>query len=419
MRSDTTRRRFLRSGAALIALPMLESLASRAAAANGAPKAQRLVCIGTFLGLHTPAFYPTKAGREYEMTGSLQPLEALRDDLTIFSGLDHRAPSGHQNWANYLCGKHIGDLSLDQRVAKQIGEATRFSSFVLSAGGGPTMNYTDGGVALPAIDRPSSFYRKMFASDADRKRTEYLLSSGRSALDQVTQEARSLQQRVSAPDKAKLEEYFTSLREVEQRIGKQLSRVNDPVPKVNYQLPEADPVAPNLMIECESVMYDLMALALQTDSSRVLSMSLRGSGEVFTIGGEMLKFGYHTLSHHGNDPVMIAELVKIDLEHLKAYARFVTQLKQKTDAEGRPLLESTIAMFGTGTGDASRHANVNLPTIVAGGGFKHGQHLAFKQTDKADNDLLLGDLFITLQRQLGIESHEFSGAKRGLDDLLT
>jgi hypothetical protein len=111
-------------------------------------------------------------------------------------------------------------------------------------------------------------------------------------------------------------------------------------------------------------------------------------------------------------------LVKIDAEHLKALARFLTQLKQKTDAEGRSLLESTIVMFGTGMGDASRHSNENLPTIIAGGGFRHGQHLTFKRTDKADNDFLLGDLFITLQRQLGIESHEFSGAKRGLDGLL-
>jgi hypothetical protein len=143
-------------------------------------------------------------------------------------------------------------------------------------------------------------------------------------------------------------------------------------------------------------------------------MSLRGSGEVFTIDGEKLKFGYHSLSHHGNDAAMIAELVKIDLEHLKAYARFVTQLKQMTDADGRSLLETTIAMFGTGMGDASRHSNENLPTIVAGGGFKHGQHLAFKRTDKADNDLLLGDLFITLQRQLGIECHDFSGDTRDM-----
>src|SRR5215217_7274876 len=128
MNAPTNRRQFLRSGAALVALPMLESLQARAAVAHAAPKAKRLVCIGTFLGLHTPAFYPAKAGRDYEMTGSLKPLAALRDDLTIFSGLDHRAPSGHQNWANYLCGKRIGDLSLDQRVAKQIGEVTRFSS---------------------------------------------------------------------------------------------------------------------------------------------------------------------------------------------------------------------------------------------------------------------------------------------------
>ena len=228
----------------------------------------------------------------------------------------------------------------------------------------------------------------------------------------MLEDARSLQRSVSGADKDKLEEYFTSLREVEHRIGKQLSHANDPVPKVDYKLPDADPLASNLLIECESVMYDLIALALQTDSSRVLSMSLRGGGEVFTIGGEMPRFGYHALSHHCNDPEKIAELTKIDTEHMKSFAKFLAQLKSKTDAEGRPLLDSTIVMWGTGMGDASRHSNQDLPVVLAGGGFKHGRHLNFQRTDSAEKDLLLGDLFITLQRQLGIECQGFAQAKR-------
>lgn len=415
------RRQFLRAAGAFVALPMLESFQSRAvaSAAGTAPKARRLVCVGAELGMHTPALYPKKAGADYEMTRTLQPLEAMRGDFTLFSGLDHRAGGAHGGWRNYLLGpKLVGSVSLDQQVAAKIGDATRFSSFVLSAGGGPQMCFTEGGVALPAIDRPSLFYKKMFASDSDRKRTEHLLKSGRSALDYVLEDARSLQRSVSGADKDKLEEYFTSLREVEHRIGKQLSHANDPVPKVDYKLPDADPLASNLLIECESVMYDLIALALQTDSSRVLSMSLRGGGEVFTIGGEMLRFGYHALSHHGNDPEKIAELTKIDTEHMKSFAKFLAQLKSKTDAEGRPLLDSTIVMWGTGMGDASRHSNQDLPVVLAGGGFKHGRHLNFQRTDSAEKDLLLGDLFITLQRQLGIECQGFAQAKRGLDAVL-
>ena len=158
------RRQFLRAAGAFIALPMLESFQSRAvaSAAGSVPKANRLVCIGAELGMHTPALYPKNVGADYEMTRTLQPLEAMREDFTLFSGLDHRASGAHGGWRNYLLGpKLVGSVSLDQQVAAKIGDATRFSSFVLSAGGGPQMCFTQNGVALPAIDRPSLFYKKM------------------------------------------------------------------------------------------------------------------------------------------------------------------------------------------------------------------------------------------------------------------
>ena len=158
------------------------------------------------------------------------------------------------------------------------------------------------------------------------------------------------------------------------------------MPKVDLQPPTYDPIAPNLMIEAEAMMYDLMALALETDSSRVLTLFLGGEGQVFTIDGETLRSGYHMLSHHGNDPEKIAELVKVDREHMKCLAVFLDQLKRKTDAEGRPLLDTTLVLSGTGIGDANAHLNNDLPTVVAGGGLKHGRHI------KAGEEQLLGDL---------------------------
>jgi hypothetical protein len=422
-----SRRHFLRNASTLIALPMLESFSSRGLAESAAARvsatapAKRLVCVGAYLGLHAPAIYPKGTGRDYELTPLLTPLAHLRDDFTLLSGLDHRAAGGHENWPNFLCGKKVKAVTLDQQVAAKIGGMTRFSSLVLAAAqneqGGPAMSYGEGGVALPSISRPSVLYKKMFASDADRQRTEYLLRSGHSALDRVLDEAQAMQKRVSNADRAKLDEYFTSVREVETRMGRQLEHLHDTVPVPDYQMPEADPVALNQMLECEAVMLDLMAIALQTDSSRVLSLRLPGESQVFTIDGQMLKFSYHSMSHHGNDPDKVAELVKVDTQHMRLFARFLEQLKTKTDAEGRALLDSTIVMWGSGMGDASRHSNTDIPTLVAGGGLKNGRHLSFAKPEPGQKEILLGDLFITLQRQLGIACDRFCEARQGIEEL--
>ena len=419
MNSPIDRRRFLGSAGFLLALPMLESFAPKLRAAAQTARARNLVCVGVNLGLHTPALYPKSAGADYKITPTLEPLQDLRSDFTVFSGLDHRAGGGHGNWPNYLCGKKIGDISLDQRVAAEIGDAARFSSLVLSAGSNSQpMSYMKGNVALPALDRPSTLYQKLFASASDRRRSEYLLKSGKSALDFVAQDARILQKSVTAVDRDKLDEYFTSVREVEKRIGKQLSRISEVIPTVNYVAPNNDPVAPNLMIECAGMLYDLMALAIQTDSSRVISLVLPWGSQVFTVNGKIMREGYHSLSHHGNIPEKIEELIAVDREHMRCLAGFLKKLKSSRGADGKALLDSTLVMFGTGMGDASRHSSEDLPTIVAGGGLKHGRHLAFSRTGPENDQRLLGDLFITLQRQLGIQATSFSGASRSLDDVL-
>jgi hypothetical protein len=409
------RRQFLKAAGVSIALPMLESFPALAAGESTA-KAKRLVCIGGYLGFHQSSIFPKQTGRHYELSPLLQPLAKHRDDFTIFSGLDHRSPNGHGAWSNYLCGQRPGAWSLDQIVAGKIGQRTRFPSVQLTAGkASRSMNYTRQGIALPMIQRPSVFYNRLFASVADRAHTEYLLKSGRSSLDLVRADAKALQATVSTRDKAKLNEYFDSVRDVEKRMTRQLNGIDDPIPVTDYKLPGYDPIAPTLMLEAEKLMYDLIALALETDSSRVLTLFLAGLGQVFTIDGETLQAGYHALSHHGNDPDKIRDLVKVEAEHQKCFGRFLDQLKQKKDAEDRPLLDSTIVMNGTGMGDASRHANSNLPIMIAGGGFNHGQHLAIdtKQPDAP----LLGDLYITLMQQLGLETGKFSNATKNLNHL--
>ncbi|MEO1524739.1 MAG: DUF1552 domain-containing protein [Planctomycetota bacterium] len=418
MRSPSAdRRSLLKAGGISVALPTLESTATEPID-NDAPKACNLVCIGTFLGFYQQAFFPETAGRDYELPTLLKPIAEHRDDFTVFSGLDHRAPNGHSAWNNFLCGQTPNAYSLDQIVADKIGQDSRFPSLQLTAGkASRTMSHTKQGVALPMIQRPSVLYSKLFASAEDQARTDYLVRSGKSALDAVQEDARRLQQSVSASDKVKLAEYFDSLREVERRMTRQLAASDEPVLETDYQLPDYDPIAPTLQLEAESLMYDLMALALQTESTHVLSMFVGGLGQVFTIDGRTLQAGYHALSHHGNDPDTIADLVRVETEHMKRFDRFLSQLKSKTDAHGRPLLENTIVLLGTGMGDASRHANSNLPTLVAGGGFRHGQHVAVDR--KADGAPLLGDLYITLMQQMGLEADRFSNASQNLNHLFS
>ena len=418
-RPGSDRRSLLKGSGVVLTLPALQSVAASPESATSQAdqfKAKRIVCIGTFLGFYQQAFFPAQTGRDYELSSLLKPLSDHRDDFTVFSGLDHRSPNGHAAWNNFLCGQSPGAYSLDQMIADKIGQDSRFPSVQLSAGkASRTMSHTRQGVALPMIQRPSVFYSKLFVSPTDRARSEYLLRSGRSALDGVVEDAKRLQQSVSGSDQAKLDEYFDSLREVERRMTRQIASADEQLPETDYRLPGYDPVAPTLQLEAEELMYDLMALALETDSTRVMSLFIGGLGQVFTINGETLQAGYHALSHHGNDPDAIADLIKVETEHIRCFNRFLNQLKRKTDSNGQPLLDSTIVLLGTGMGDASRHANSNLPTLVAGGGFNHGQHIAIDR--KAPDALLLGDLYVTLLQQLGIEADRFSNAERNLNHL--
>lgn len=393
---------------------MLESVRPLLAATTKATPAKRLICTGAYLGYHREAIYPTQTGRGYELSPTLQPLKEHREDFTILSGLDHRPPKadGHDTWQTYLTGPNRNSISLDQLAAATIGKTTRYQSLQLSAGKAKfPMNRDAKGKPLPMISRPSVLYRKLFAVPEDQERMDYILKSGRSALDAALDDAKRLSLQVSAADRKKLEEYFDSLREVERRVQKRMDPAGPLIPKTDVKPPSYDPIAPSLMIEAEEMMYDLMALALETDSTRVATLFLGGEGQVFNIDGEALRSGYHMLSHHGNDPEKISQLVKVDREHMRCLARFLDQLKSKTDAEGRPLLDSTIVLSGTGIGDANAHVNNDLPTVVAGGGLKHGQHVKGQER-------LLGDLYITLLQKLGVEADRFSNASHSLNEAL-
>ncbi|MGB0578259.1 MAG: DUF1552 domain-containing protein [Limisphaerales bacterium] len=413
------RRHFLQTSSLGLALPLLESVGT---AAPAAARVKRFVAVGSYLGFHTPSFFPKATGADYAISPVLQPIEDLRSDFTLFSGLDHRALNGHKYWSNYLTGRGSRAVSVDQMIAAEIGDRTRFASLQVTCGAPPAqglMSFTKEGIGLPCIGRPSVLFSQLFSSDSDKARMEYLLDSGRSVLDVVMEEAKSLQRTLSKRDREKLDEYFTSVRSVEVNVKKQRKWLEKPTPQVDFKPPKFDPIAPDLSLECESLMYELIALALETDSTRVVSFVLPGSGQVFTIDGERLGAGYHGLSHHGNDPVKIAEFNKIGREHVSRFGDFVRRLKGMKDPDGTPVLDSTAVLYGSGMGNANTHNNSRLPVLVAGGGFKHGTYHAIDRDNPANTTPKLGDVFITLMQSLGLEADKFVNARRGVSDLLS
>lgn len=351
----------------------------------------------------------------------LAPIDDLRSDFTLFSGLDHRAPNGHSHWFNYLTGSATRSISFDQLVAAEIGQQTRFASLQITCGAPPAsgqMSFNREGIHLPPIGRPSVLFSKLFSSDSDKARMEYMLDSGRSVLDLVLKEARTLQGELNDRDRKKLDEYFTSVRDVEKKVQKQRKWLEKTTPHVDFQLPKFDPIAPDLTLECETIMYDLIALALETDSTRVVSIVLPGSGQVFTINNERLSSGYHGLSHHGNDPGKIADFNRIGHEHVTRFGNFIRRLRDSKDPDGRSILDTTAVLYGSGMGDANTHNNSRLPILVAGGPFRHGAYHAIDRDNESDSTPLLGDLFITLMQSIGLEVDQFANAKHNMNEYL-
>lgn len=416
------RRQFLKGVGVSLALPMLESLLPRSLALASTPvkPLRRLVCIGTYLGFYQDAFFPDRPGRDFATPPVLEPISRFRDDMTIFSGLDHRGRNGHEGWKAWMSGFANGRVSMDQLVAEQVGAQTRYASVQLTCGTPPSdaqMSYTKEGVALPMIGRPSVFYQTLFRSDSDRARIEYLLEGNDSVLDSVLEEAQSLYRNLSKTDQRKLDEYLSSVRDVEKKLQKQKAWREKPYPTTEYELPPFDPVSPEQSFECESIMYDLMALALTTDSTRVMTFMVPGWSQVFNIQGRRLSAGYHGLSHHGNEKKKIEEYNLVGEEHVKRFSAFLDALKTSNDAEGRPLLDTTAVVFGSGMGDSNTHDNSNLPTLIAGGGFNHGSYHAIDRT--APNARRLGDLYLTLMQRFGMEIERFAGASSNVNEIFS
>ncbi|MDB6171082.1 MAG: hypothetical protein JWL59_393 [Chthoniobacteraceae bacterium] len=411
-RSVISRRSFLRSVGVALALPMLDAMAPRGFAA-ALPHRRRMVCINTSLGLHTPLFFPEAAGSNYNLTPYLEPLAAVQKDFTVFSGLSHPEVSGgHLAQASFLTAAphpsapgFRNTISLDQFAAERMALETRFASLTLRTSGNYGLSYTHGGVPIPAEDRPSRVFAKLFldGTPAEVAAQVNRLREGRSIMDAVGGEARRMSRNVGAGDRDKLDEYFTSVRELEKRLVRSEAWEQKTKPKVQAAIPK-DITDRADLIGRSRMLYDVMHLALQNDSTRLITLNIEGNATVPPIAG--VSDGHHNLSHHGQDPDKIAQLRLIEQAEMVALGEFLLKLKGSQE-EGGSLLDETMVFFGSNLGNASSHDNRNMPAILAGGGFKHGQHLSFNQ----DKQVPLCNVYLLMLQRLGLEVDAFASSR--------
>jgi len=419
MNTPLTRRHFLRSAGIILALPTLESLQSRAFAAGNTPPPRRMVCICAPLGMHAPDFFPEQKGRDYQPSMYLETLDDLRADCTVISGLAHPGVgSTHDSQDSFLTAAlhpenragFRNSISLDQFAAEKIGDRTRFASLALAAEGS-SLSWTRSGAMVPADSFPASVFARLFLQgrpDEVQKQTRRL-EDGLSILDTVSDQAKRLDATLGTRDREKMDEYFTSVRELEQRMAVAREWSTKPKPHVDVP-PIQNNTNPADLIGKTRLMLDLIHLAIQTDSTRLITLLLLGTSQVPPIAGVTL--GHHDLSHHGQDPGKIAQLRKVEMELMKAHGEFLTKLKQTREQDGS-LLDHSMILFGSNLGNASNHSTKNLPFLLAGGGFKHGQHLAFN----ADEPPPVSNLYVSMLQRLGIEADKFATSTGTLSGL--
>ena len=407
--SALSRRTFLRASGVTIALPLLDAMRPAIGAETAEPP-RRMVAIETNMGILPQFFFPEGEGRDYKASPYLERLAAHRQQMTVFSGTSFPGVTGgHTAERCFLTGTPHPDrggfrngVSIDQFAAEQIGNQTRYPSLVLAmTNENPTLSYTRSGAPIPAEKSPRKLFERLFVQgrpDEIEERVESL-RQGRSTLDFVSEQSKRLNKSLAPADRRRLDQYLTAVRELERRLHSAQEWEYRPKPTVDAKPPEENNDARQFVERTETTL-DVVKLALETDSSRIVSLFI----DTTVI---------HNITHHGNRPEVLAELRGHEERQFDALNSFLTSLA-KTKEAGSTLLDQTMVLYGTCMGSANSHSNVNLPALIAGGGFKHGQHLAFD----TQNNYPLSNLYVSMLQRLGLEVGEFStgkGTMRGLE----
>ncbi len=401
-----SRRQFLRGLGASVALPAFASLGlPRVLAAEGAP-ALATTAAGTPLraafvyfpnGAIPAHWWPSGEGTDFQFKKTLQPLEPLKDVVQILGGLNHRTaeagPDGGGDHARgngtFLTGVRLkksatdirAGISIDQVIARQIGHLTRFPSLELACDGGRKAGACDSGYScayqynlswssattpMPPESNPRLAFERLFGTGKPGERRANLerrRKEERSILDFALEDARSMRRRLASEDVKKLDQYLAGVREIETRIEKaeRFGEVRDP----QVQAPEGVPLD---YAEYVQIMFDLLILAFQTDSTRVATLLLAHDGSNRSFEQIGISEGHHDLTHHQNRADWMQKVADIDLWYVRQFARFVEKLKATKDVDGKTLLHNSMIVYGSGNADGNRHTHTNLPVVLAGAG---------------------------------------------------
>lgn len=413
-----SRRHFLKSVGATLSLPVMPSLMPNALGTSKAlgtavaesASPSRMVAVGNLLGYQLDSLFPKTPGANYETTRLLKPFESVRDQMTIYRGLDHGVKGGHFAVHSFLSGvlkmdakgRPDGNISLDQLAAESVRGRTRFPSLTIGSEGGIhggcQMSWTRSGTRVPPIPGPKELFDKLFvgesASRLNQVKDRHSLQG--SILDAISGDAKNLGRKLDSEDRDKLDEYLNSVREVEQQLQLKEQWVEVPKPEA----PIDEPKNVNL-VEDLPLIYELMALALQTDSTRIATLEIGGDFMPQHLG---VQGGYHSLSHHGKKQENIDALLVLEDYQMQQFARFLEKLGSIKEGNGS-LLEHTSVLFGSGMGNANAHTNHDLPILLAGGGFDHG---TFKQLPaEGHGKVPLSNLYLTVLQRFGVERDHF------------
>ena len=415
-KSGLSRRTFLRSTGVAVGLPLLHGMIpTQARASSGTvPDVRRMLTICSPLGIHTPYLFPTETGKDYTLTRYLEPLADLREKFTVISGISHPdVDGGHAAEKSYLTGAaHPGQpsfrntISVDQFAAERIGHLTRVGSVVLSANN-TSLSYTRSGAPIPAEGRPSKLFARLFleGSAAEKEAQMRRIQDGQSIMDVVLDQTRRLTKTVGREDHQTLQQYFSSVRELEQRLVLAEDWATKPKPSVDME-PPTDIEDRADFTGRMRLMYDLIFLAFQTDSTRLITFCGAGGNEVVSLRG--VDDGWHNLSHHGKDPDKIEKLAIIEREEMRLFAELLSRLDAVQEGD-HTLLDQCAILLGSNLGNASSHNNTNLPVITAGGRMRHAGHLAFGEAGYASSGTPpMCRLFVSYLQHLGIETDQFS-----------
>jgi hypothetical protein len=418
-----SRRTLLRGIGVSLALPFLDVMTPRSARAEGAAVPRRMFGVCNNLGVLPAEFFPAEPGQDYAPSPYLKLLENYRKDFTVFSGVSHpNVDGGHPSDISFLTAaphpassSFRNTISLDQYIAERIGSQTRFPSLTLAVNtGARSLSWTGNGVAIPPEQSASGIFRQMFIQgspqEVDAKIAE--LDTGRSILDAISDQVRDLERNVGAGDRVRLDQYFTSVRDLEGRLQASKGWERKPKPVVKEPEPQ-DPTNPAQYMAKVANMYSLVRLAFETDSTRSVTLMLDSvSTPVVEISGATISDGYHNLSHHGKSEAKLAQLRIIDTWHMRLLAGLFKGLKDVQEGE-ETLMDRTMVLYGSNLGDANAHSTVNMPVLLAGGGFRHAGHLAFDR----NQNYPLPNLFVSMLQRLGIESGRFASSTGSMSGL--